>query len=74
MDHVAFSKLSDEALVRLGSIIGDPKRGIPPLIPISRSAWFHGVKHGTFPQPVRFGSRFSAWRAGDIRKLVSHPA
>jgi len=60
-------------LYRLVEIIGDPKATppIPPLIPVSRSTWFAGVKDGRFPKPVHFGARISAYRAEDIEKLIA---
>jgi prophage regulatory protein len=51
--------------VRLSSIIGP--RGP---IPVSRSSWFAGIKSGVFPAPVRIGSRISAYRVEDIRRLI----
>lgn len=38
-------------------------------IPVSKSTWWAGVKDGRFPQPVRLGSRVTAWRVEDIRAL-----
>lgn len=54
-----------ERLVRLREIIAPHG----PL-PIGRSTWWAGVKTGTFPQPVKIGSRITAWRAEDIRHLA----
>lgn len=61
-------------LYRLKEIIGDPKATppIPPLIPVSKSTWFKGVKDGRYPQPVRnLGKRISAYRDEDIDKLLA---
>jgi Predicted transcriptional regulator len=57
--------------LRLPQILGDKKRGIPPLIPISRSSWWEGVKSGRYPRPVRLGLRCSAWRLEDICELIA---
>jgi prophage regulatory protein len=64
--------LPDECLIRLPRIIGDPKAEppIPPLIPVSKSTWWAGVKDGRFPQPVKLGPRITAWRVSDIRLLI----
>lgn len=62
--------LEDLALLRVAHIIGDKKKGIPAILPISRSAWQAGVKSGKYPQPVRLGPKTTAWRAADIRKLL----
>lgn len=59
--------LPDTGFVRLKQIIGDPKRGIPPLIPVSRAHWYEGIKQGRFPAPdKRFGERISVWNVADI--------
>lgn len=58
-------------LVRLSQIIGDKKRGIPPIIPVSKSTWWDGVKKGIYPKPVKLGERTTCWRVEDIRALIA---
>lgn len=61
--------------LRLPQIIGDPARGVPALIPVSRSTWWAGVKSGRYPQPTRsLGSRITAWSVDDIRALIEAAA
>ncbi len=60
-----------EKLLRLWDILGDKKQGIPPIIPISRSVWYKGVREGRFPAPIKFGERTSLWRESDIVKLLN---
>jgi prophage regulatory protein len=58
---------------RLRQIIGDPKAypPIPPIIPVSKSTWWAGVKSGRFPKPVKtLGPRITAWRVSDIKALI----
>lgn len=62
--------LPETGFLRVNQIIGDPKKGIPPLIPVGKSAWWEGVKDGRFPQPVKLGPRTTAWRVEDIRALI----
>lgn len=63
--------LPETGYLRLKSIIGDPKAGIPPLVPVSKSTWWQGVRDGRYPQPTRFlGERITAWRVEDIRALI----
>lgn len=62
--------LSGSALLALPQIVGDRKRGIPALLPISRSGWWAGVKAGKYPKPVRISPRRVAWRASDIAALL----
>lgn len=58
--------------VRLPQIIGNKKTNpqIEPIIPVSRAAWWAGVKQGRYPQPVKLGPRTTAWKAEDIRALI----
>jgi len=48
-----------------------PRPRIPPLIPVSASTWWTGVKSGRFPQPIRLHGNITAWRSEDIMKLVN---
>ena len=66
-------QLPETGYVRLPQIIGDKKARppIPPIIPVSKSTWWAGVKSGRYPQPVRtLGARITAWRVEDIRALI----
>lgn len=62
----------DDAYLRLRQIIGDRTATPPvdPIIPVSKSTWWEGVKSGRYPQPVKLGPRITAWRASDIRALI----
>ncbi|MCF7994704.1 MAG: AlpA family phage regulatory protein [Chromatiaceae bacterium] len=48
-----------------------PRPEIRPLIPISASAWWAGVKTGRYPKPVKLGERVTVWRARDIEALLN---
>lgn len=63
--------LPEIGYVRLPQIIGDSKRGIPPLIPVSRATWWAGVASGRFPAGVLLGPRTRAWAVEEIRKLIT---
>lgn len=39
-------------------------------IPLSRSAWWQGVKDGRFPKPYKLTPKSTAWKAEDIRALI----
>ena len=54
--------LPETGFVRLPQILS--------LIPISRSAWWAGIREGKFPQGIKFGSKTTVWRAEDIRNLI----
>ena len=52
-----------------------PKRArpaTPGLIPVSHATWWRGIKDGRFPQPVKLGTRVTAWRVEDIRALIAN--
>lgn len=40
-------------------------------VPISRSAWYQGVKDGKFPPPIKLGPKTSAWRESDVNRLIA---
>jgi prophage regulatory protein len=52
--------------------LGDPKADppVPPIIPVSKSSWWAGVKSGRYPKPIKLGPRTTAWRVDDIRRLI----
>lgn len=63
--------LPDVGFVRLSQILGNKEMGIPPIIPISRSAWWSGVKSGRYPQPLKLSPKCTCWRVEDIRALIA---
>ncbi len=70
----AIQHLPETGYVRLPQIIGDKNATppIPPIIPVSKSTWWQGVRSGRYPAPVRtLGRRITAWRVEDIRTLVN---
>lgn len=52
-----------ETLIRLPDVL---RR-----LPVSRSAWWAGVKTGKYPQPVKLGPRTTCWRQSDIDRLIA---
>ncbi|MBE0438012.1 MAG: AlpA family phage regulatory protein [Methylomicrobium sp.] len=66
--------IPQSGFLRLPQIIGDKKTNTPPLIPVSKTTWWTGVKSGRFPKPVKLSERTTAWRAEDIRKLIEEAA
>lgn len=59
----AGNALSELALLRLPQVL--------TIIPISRSAWWQGIRSGKYPAPLKLGPRTSAWRLSDIRALLA---
>lgn len=67
----ALSSLPAEGYSRLPQILGDPKAKPPikPVIPISKTIWYAGIKSGRFPKPVYIG-RSALWKNSDILSLL----
>ncbi len=65
-----YNLLPETGLVRLSQILGDKKKGIPPIIPVSKSSWWAGVKSGRYPKPIKLGERTTCWNVLDIRQLI----
>ena len=59
-------------LLRLKQIVGDPKSDPPiePIIPISKSSWWEGVKSGRYPQAIKLSANTTVWREDEVRALV----
>lgn len=41
------------------------------IVPISRSAWYRGIRDGIYPRPVKVGRKLAFWRSSDISALVA---
>lgn len=69
-------RLPETGFLRIKQILGDPKAEPPiaPLIPVSGSTWWSGVKSGRFPKPVKLALRCTVWRVEDIRALIERTA
>lgn len=70
LEQLKSNILPATGLVRLSQILGDKKKGIPPIIPVSRSAWWMGVKSGIFPAPLKLSPKITCWRVEDLRQLI----
>ena len=57
---------SPEKLLRLNAVLSR--------VPVSRSAWYQGVKTGKFPPPIKLGPKTSAWRESDVNRLIQELA
>jgi len=69
------SQLPETGYLRLAQIVGNPKANppIPPIIPVSKSTWWAGIKIGRYPAPVKLGPRITVWRVDDIKALINNP-
>jgi len=59
-----------ERLLRLSQIIGDKKRGIAPLVPVSPATWWQGCRTGRFPKGRKLGPATTVWRLSEITALI----
>jgi len=64
-------QLPETGYLRLKQILGDPSQNVPPIIPISKSAWWAGIKAGRYPKGVHLGPRTTAWPVQSIRALIT---
>nr|WP_256969461.1 AlpA family transcriptional regulator [Crenothrix polyspora] len=62
--------IQQSALLRMYQIIGDPERGIAPLLPISRTSFLNGVASGRYPKKIKHG-RSSFWKASEIFECLA---
>lgn len=53
---------SSSRLLRLQSVLD--------MFPVSRAAWYQGIKEGKYPQPVRLGKRSVAWHESEVLQLI----
>lgn len=60
---------ADERFLRLPQILGDENH--PPIIPVSKSTWWSGIREGIFPAPIHLGKRVTVWRKSDIDALMN---
>ena len=59
------------SFLRLNQIVRTRTNESTPLLPISKSTWWAGVRSGRFPAPVKIGPRTTVWRSEDIFRLIA---
>lgn len=65
--------LPPTGFVRIKVLLGDPKADPPVLgiLPLSKSAFWRGVKEGRYPAPHYLSPKTPAWAVEDIRRLIA---
>jgi prophage regulatory protein len=58
-----------EGFVRVSQLLG--KRGVPAILPISRTELYRQLRSGRFPQPLKIGKRSIAWPAAQVRSMIA---
>ena len=62
--------LPSEGFLRAHQIHGCKRRGLLPIIPISRSAFWKKVAAGDFPPGLLISSRTRVWPVEDVRDFI----
>jgi len=55
------TNLPDTGLLRIKQVL--------QFIPVSRSAWWSGVKSGRYPKPFKLSSKTTVWKSRDIKSI-----
>ncbi len=68
--------LPETGFLRLPQIVGNPTADppIPPLIPVSKSTWWAGIRDGRYPRPIKLSPKVTVWRVEDVRQLIEQAA
>tara|TARA_B100001057_G_scaffold384913_1_gene391512 strand:- start:284 stop:553 length:270 start_codon:yes stop_codon:yes gene_type:complete len=61
MDHRDPMQTSPRRLYRIKQVL--------EVIPVSKTTWWNGVRHGRFPKPIRNG-RMTFWKSEDIETFI----
>ncbi len=61
------------ALLRVEQIVGNPKKGLQGLIPVSAATWWRWVKDGRVPAGRKLGPQVTAWPI-EVVMAVGMPA
>jgi predicted DNA-binding transcriptional regulator AlpA len=62
--------MTEQRLLRIFQIVGDKRRGIEPLLPVSKATWWSWVAKGKAPAPVRLGG-CTCWREADVLAFMA---
>ena len=73
MEMDDMNTIHEHQVLRLKQIVGCKKSvpPVPPIIPISASSWWAGVKEGRYPSGIKLGPKTTVWRARDIEALIN---
>jgi predicted DNA-binding transcriptional regulator AlpA len=64
---------TEPGLVRERDIIGDRRRGVAGLFPVSRSKFRQMVRDGQAPSPIKCGA-MSFWKRAEILAMIDRVA
>ena len=68
----SFDTLPDSALIRESCLVQSPKRPDRPTpLPFSGATLWRKVKAGTFPAPIKLGTKITAFKVGEVRAWLN---
>jgi len=67
---VQTNSIPTSGYLRVAQIIGDKKKGIPAIIPVSRASWWRGIQSGIYPKGMQISRRCTVWKVEDITLLI----
>lgn len=59
------------SFLRVSQILGNPKKGVAPILPVSPATWWAGVKSGRFPKPIKLSPGCTVWLKSDIDAMCA---
>jgi predicted DNA-binding transcriptional regulator AlpA len=71
MQIIKVNTLFETGFLRQSQILGDPRRGVPGLIPVSATTWWTWVREGKAPKPLKLSPGLTVWRVEDIRAFMA---
>ncbi|MDA9095418.1 hypothetical protein N9J88_03380 [Porticoccaceae bacterium] len=69
-DFMQINPIPISGYLRVAQIIGDKKKGIPAIIPVSRASWWRGIQSGIYPKGIKISRRCTVWKVDDIALLI----
>ena len=64
--------LADDRMYRQSQILGNLKANPPidPIIHVSPSTWWKGIRAGRYPKGIKIAPGVTAWRGRDLRRII----
>jgi prophage regulatory protein len=63
--------LPAEGYVRVSQLLGCRRRGLVPILPVSRSGLYLLIREGRFPAPQKLGPKIIFWPVAQIREWIA---
>jgi prophage regulatory protein len=62
--------IPESGYVRVSQLLGCRRRGLVPILPVSRSGLYAWIRDGRWPAPIRIGPKVIAWKASVVREAL----